>query len=492
MMIIFKIYFFISSFFSLFQFSKNYIVLPFNSDKIEKRNIFKENFYQSEIDFFLEKDKHFTLISLGSETIELYLSINYFNFFLGNGLCRNNSLSTYKPVNSKYFKILVENIERVGYIKNVSYCLDNGSLYNDIQLNNNITISNISFLYGLSSFSREVINLNQICGYIGLKIENSDESFKECNFIKILKQNRLISSFTWNILFFNEYINNQSIINQKIINKYEGYLLCGIEEKDYKNIYLTDDVRTVKAKPRYSIIDWGMTFSELYFEDNNDKLNYQSRVQIILEIDLDYIISTKNFFNHITKTVFKKYFEENICFFHEKQKLKGNYIIICNKTFEKYINNFPNLYLYNKEMNYSFILSYKDLFKYYNNRIYFLIINKEYYTDYWIFGKIFLKKYPFVFDYDKKTISFINIYNKKNENINGGISKLKSFFNIIKNISIIIGIIIGILIGKKIWDKNRKKRMNELIDSYQYESFSDKNNKIKKLELKDKHLFENN
>ena len=35
--------------------------------------------------------------------------------------------------------------------------------------------------------------------------------------------------------------------------------------------------------------------------------------------------------------------------------------------------------------------------------------------------------------------------------------------------SIIFGIIIGILIGKKIWDRNRKKRANELIDEDEYE-----------------------
>ena len=35
---------------------------------------------------------------------------------------------------------------------------------------------------------------------------------------------------------------------------------------------------------------------------------------------------------------------------------------------------------------------------------------------------------------------------------------------------LLIGIVIGIFVGKKIWDKNRKKRANELIDDYDYES----------------------
>ena len=88
-------------------------------------------------------------------------------------------------------------------------------------------------------------------------------------------------------------------------------------------------------KPRNSLIDWGMMFSELYFEEKNEKLNYQNRVQVIFEIDIDYIISTKNFFNHLIKNVFKTYFEQNICYINEKEISKGNYIIICNKTFDK-------------------------------------------------------------------------------------------------------------------------------------------------------------
>ena len=118
-----------------------------------------------------------------------------------------------------------------------------------------------------------------------------------------------------------------------------------------------------------------------------------------------------------------------------------------------------------------------------------------YYRDFWSLGNIFLKKYPFSFDYDKKTINFINIYNTENKNIKNNYkkfnNKLKKFWNIIKNISIFIGICIGILIAKKIWDKNRKKRTNELIDSFVYESDINKNEN-KKVELKDKNLFSEN
>ena len=140
----------------------------------------------------------------------------------------------------------------------------------------------------------------------------------------------------------------------------------------------------------------------------------------------------------------------------------------------------------------------EELFVTNGNYIYFLIIHKVYYIDYWSFGTIFLKKYPFLFDYDKKSISFINIYNNTNinnlekNNNNETKSKFESFWSFIKSISIIIGILIGIFIGKKIWDKNRKRRANELIDNFQYEAHEDKKNLNNGFLLKESKLYEMN
>ena len=43
--------------------------------------------------------------------------------------------------------------------------------------------------------------------------------------------------------------------------------------KDYKQIFLTEDIRTIKAKPRYGTLDWGILLDEIYFENkiNNEK-----------------------------------------------------------------------------------------------------------------------------------------------------------------------------------------------------------------------------
>ena len=196
----------------------------------------------------------------------------------------------------------------------------------------------------------------------------------------------------------------------------------------------------------------------------------------------------KPFLNHILK--------KKICFINENAEEDGKYLIICNKEFSKYIGTFPDIYFYNKEFNYTFILTNKELFTVYGNYIYFLIIHKVYYVNYWSLGNIFLKKYPFLFDCDKKTISYINIYNSTNitklkeSNIENNIENNKKWFETLlsfcKYISIFVGIIIGILIGKKIWDKNRKKRANELIDDYQYESSENDNKNNKLIQLQEK------
>ena len=97
-----------------------------------------------------------------------------------------------------------------------------------------------------------------------------------------------------------------------------------------------------------------------------------------------------------------------------------------------------------------------------------------------------MRKYPFIFDYDKKTINFLNIYkiDKSNNDNNTQENENNSFWNYLKIIIIIIlviiGIIFGILIGKFLWNNNRKKRANELDDD-DFEYINKEENKNEKI-----------
>ena len=134
------------------------------------------------------------------------------------------------------------------------------------------------------------------------------------------------------------------------------------------------------------------------------------------------------------------------------------------------------IYFKNQELNYEFILDYKDLFIKSNNKIIFLITsqieNKK-----WTFGIPFLKKYLLTYDYDNRVIGFYrqNKYKYKIEN-----NDLKN--NIFKIILIIFLVlvfaILGFLISKHIYGYNRKKRINELQENYQYEYKTEKKKNI--------------
>ena len=479
------------------KFSNNYIVLPFNHEK--SNFIINELSLKEEINNFFEPNKLYTLVSLSNNiTTELYLSLNYFHFFLGNGLCRKETLTNYSLEKTNSFKNISYCTDKICSIKEVSYARDKISLFNSIKLSENISLNNLSFLYGININKREIYDIKKICGYIGLKIEYNNLNYKEYNFIKILKKERIIPSYSWSILYFNDNIDY--MIPEKIKRKNQGFFLAGINDRDYNEIFSTEDIRTVKAKPRFGLLDWGIMFNEIYFENksNHEKSSFQKNIEISLDLESEFILGTHYFFDNLKNTLFKQYIEQNICFINEELKKDDKFIIICNKSFSKYISTFPDLYLYHKEFNFTFILTNKELFKTFGNHIYFLIIYKLYYADFWSLGTIFLKKYPLLFDYDKKSISFINIYNKTNHNIikennrKESLINLKSFWSFLKNISIIIGIMIGILIGKKIWDKNRLKRINELIDDFQYETFENHNKENKECKSKENQLYEMN
>ena len=99
---------------------------------------------------------------------------------------------------------------------------------------------------------------------------------------------------------------------------------------------------------------------------------------------------------------------------------------------------------------------------------------------------VFLKKYQFIFDNDQKTITYINktLINDDKKDIKNNDSNIL-ILKIMIIIFLIIGFILGLFFGKKLWDKNRKKRANELDDDYDY---VDQNKEQK--DTKEKGLFE--
>ena len=118
-----------------------------------------------------------------------------------------------------------------------------------------------------------------------------------------------------------------------------------------------------------------------------------------------------------------------------------------------------------------FEFDFKDIFQEIGNSLVFSIVFDEESPSHWVLGRIFFKKYQFVFDNDQRIITYIKKNkNKKEEDNKKDSNNIVIILKIMLIVVLLIGFGAGIILGKKLWDKNRKKRANELTDDdYDYQ-----------------------
>ena len=186
---------------------------------------------------------------------------------------------------------------------------------------------------------------------------------------------------------------------------------------------------------------------------------------------------------------FQEYINKNICI-EENFSNNINYSIIkCYKRqFEKELIKFPELYLYKKEFQTNFCLSYKDLFITLEENIYFLIIFRtpilQQKNEIWELGIPFLKKYQIIFNSDTKKIGYYISNNISNDLIRKDIKRnnnvVFSFRTFLELFVGFIFILLIIFLLKNIYHNKIKqqKRPYDLQDEY-YDYFSKKNKKKK-------------
>lgn len=450
-------------------FSLNYIVLPFNSPKKLQHPKNPTSFTKDDLNYIVDKDYLLTTISLGSksEGAEFFLGMEEYLFLVGQGLCYSNSKSSYTTESSTTFKnISVYN--SYTYILQPGYnCEDKCSMFNDLNLKTNNTFSGLKFIFGKSIFKKEVTaSDDQICGIIGFRSRNMVGGQPGDNFITTLEKVGVINSYSFSFVFFNnkEYYNEK--INKDIRNKYEGFLVGGLQEKDYKEIFGTENTKSTYSGISEYYVEWKSYLDEIFIQFPKDDIRHYTATEMFFDfsIDLEFIQCDKAFYENIINLYFQTYLDNKYCVVNETTEYtSGVRVINCDKNLftEEERKKLPNIYLTHKEFDYTFELTYKDLFVEYGQRILFLIFNIKS-VDYWRLGKPFLKKYSFIFDYDKKLITFVNNIkdNKTNNNSSSGISIAWKI--IIICLLLVIGIGIGFFLGKKIWDKKIKKTANEL------------------------------
>ena len=343
-------------------------------------------------------------------------------------------------------------------------------------------------------------------------------------FLNEVKELGYIENYLHFLYYFNEYEGNLYSKKENLV--YEGLFVFGKyphellpNKYDIKNLYWT---KTFLAHSKISDnenILWGIKFNEVYIDYGNNKKQFEF-LRGIFDLSVEYIFppyeyyeTIKNFFRPLRK----------ICFIDSNDRLinKDDNIyrmVYCDyKEFgEKYLKTFPKLVFKIDAFDEVFEFTYKDLFKpIYDNKYYLFLIftgrfwrASEYIVQFpsypWTLGRIFFKKYQFVFDSLNKRVGYYKTTNtkinkedsnesessiiKENDKENTKNKENSKKFDKNRNrkendesiinsvlfvvfiivLSIIIVLVIIVYLESSLNKKQRKKRMNELIDEPEY------------------------
>ena len=130
----------------------------------------------------------------------------------------------------------------------------------------------------------------------------------------------------------------------------------------------------------------------------------------------------------------------------------------CNRDLD--VSDFPKLSFYHKDINFTFVLTYEDLFEVINDKLYCKLIFQNNINTRWNLGIPFLKKYMMTFDQNKKLFGFYKELKEKRS--------IFSLFNIICFILFLIIIFLIIFLIKYINKKQRRVRANEIEEDIDY------------------------
>ena len=463
----------------------NIIVLPFRSTA-ENFNFESNNFWKK---FYSKELYTEVLIGDPPQSINLNINTESFMFYIQPNLCYKKSPSFYNYSKSSEFHVITfgfEDEEICDELGDGVYACDLFSFYNSTDLKTNTTKNGFQFFY---STYLSYKSFTKICGIIGLGLKQNNANYELDTFLNPLKKEALISDYSWTYKYFekddNSILNFPKIDDINIINNYEGLIIIG----NYfnKNFSNKNDIQYYKsslAKESGRNLKWALIFRKIYVIYEKT-ISINNDIHADLSLDYDYIISTNDYFEKLFLPFFSPYLEKKICKSNDINN--GGYlyqVYFCDKNLFsiKDIKKFPKIFFYSHDFNYTFELTYDELFQEINDNIFFLIVknNGGFNKDIWKLGKIFLRKYQFSFNQDSKVINFyVNMKNKKiKSKKNNGNTAFKFNINYFWITICIISLIIGIYIGNKIIIQNRKKRANELQDEYDYKAGNnDINNK---------------
>ncbi len=389
------------------------------------------------------KNKEIINLEIGNpiQKIPVVVKFNEFSFYISGNLVLN---SIYNEKNSNSFSSnnktefsCSDNTVNLGFYAKENFYFSNIK-------NDNLKYEKIQFILATSIIKDD----NNV---LGLKIIKNKEKEKD-NFINELKSKKIINNNIWTFKFDKKDFNKGDLIIGDYPHNYD------LKNFKKENLKITKIENSISHK----FNEWIIKFDDIKFNDTNIIIR-----NVKLEIEFGLIKAPANYYNIFYNKIFINcYYSQHNC---EQIDLNYNYFsYVFNKNFD--ISKFPNITFFNKELEYNFTLDYKDLFKEFDGKYYFLIVFQRNYNIDWTFGKLFFKKYQFIFNTDNRIIGFYN------QNFQIKKSNFYVYFIFIFCLIFIILILFYIYFSKF---RSRKIRLNEIEDGYDYTP----NNNIKENQL---------
>ena len=322
------------------------------------------------------------------------------------------------------------------------------------------------------------------CLHIGLlENKNKESFFSSYNLITQLKQKSKIKESCWSIIFNKplKYNNDNLLVAAEELVNLKGNLIIGdyLHVFEPKNYYESQMVKTYTTF-ELNIMKWELNFNKIFYKYNDKEIKILAENKVGLDPSNYFIIAPEYYFDSITETYFQKYKDESICNYDFIDEYIAFYCEKSQKFSINEIKNFPSIYFEHIGLEYTFELSFKDLFIEKDGKYWFLLITDNIYNkNDWVLGNIFLRKYQFVFNLESREIGFYNpnlAKNENNENSPKDSSKKLLYALLIIALFIIIAGIAYFVKMKFYPTVLKKKRANELDDEFEYVSHKNFNN----------------
>ncbi len=463
---------FLIIFSSLFILSKNYVLIQLK--KFENESISNNKEFTPETLINNLFNKYYTFLNVGfpPQKTEAQLSIEDAGLSMEENICltsnyydKNKSLSLNQ---THAFDQYSFSLKKVVVNETIDFSYYNSNT-NEIS---QITIPEYTFMYNKTNNTRKEGEEEKIekeisakaCLVLGFRLQCERVAVYCKSIPAFLKERNITNAYNFNFLFYDKDSNNKNN------NDYDASILIGENPHEYnKEKYSLVNYITSNAIEYVTEPTWTLEFQNYFYSENGTKIIFRvhslkAKIKATFWFHLEYIIGIKDYYKSIKENYFDNYEKE--C---TENVVNTNYTVFtCDKNFNT--DKFPTLYFYHEDYDYTFELTHKDLFKVIGDKKYFLIIFDKVSNYPWKFGKLFMNKYFFNFEFDQKLIGFykdLNNNSNENEKEKNG-QNLSSLLWILWTVLLILTGIGCFLLGKFLFNKNRKKRANELDDDYEY------------------------